>query len=92
MSAGTWLQWVTAAAYLALFVACLVAGRRREVRPAAVALGMWAANGLLFYVVLLGVYDAVITPLMVAWSALTRLQGILLGVVALVVLVRSDGE
>ena len=96
MSAATALQWVTAGAYLALFGACLWAGRRAGLRAAAVALGMWGVNGLAFYVVLMGVYGggAPTVPVMVAWSALTRLQGILLGVVALIVLGRrrSSGE
>ena len=39
MSAATALQWVTAGAYLALFGACLWAGRRAGLRAAAVALG-----------------------------------------------------
>ena len=90
MSAATALQWVTAGAYLALFGACLWAGRRAGLRAAAVALGMWGVNGLAFYVVLMGVYGggALTVPEMMAWSALTRLQGILLGVVALIVLGR----
>ena len=95
MSGTTALQWVTAGAYLALFGACLWAGRRAGLRAAAVALGMWGVNGFMFYVVLLGVYGGTTTaPEMVAWSALTRLQGILLGVVALIVLGRrrSSGE
>jgi len=93
MSAATALQWVTAGAYLALFGACLWAGRRASLRAAAVALGMWGVNGFMFYVVLMGV-GAPTVPVMVAWSALTRLQGILLGVVALIVLGRrrSSGE
>ena len=96
MSGTTALQWVTGWAYLALFVACVWAGRRAALRAAAVALGMWGVNGLAFYVVLMGVYGggAPTVPVMVAWSALTRLQGILLGVVALIVLGRrrSSGE
>lgn len=96
MSGATALQWVTAGAYLSLFLACVWAGRREELRPAALALGMWGLNGLAFYLVLLGVYGGMTpSPLMVAWSALTRLQGVLLGIVALVVLEkrrRSSGE
>ena len=89
MSGTTALQWVTGGAYLALFVVCVWAGRRAALRAAAVALGMWGVNGFMFYVVLLGVYGGTTTaPEMVAWSALTRLQGILLGVVALIVLGR----
>jgi hypothetical protein len=95
VSGTTALQWVTGGAYLALFVACVWAGRRAALRAAAVALGMWGVNGFMFYVVLLGVYGGTTAaPEMVAWSALTRLQGILLGVVALIVLGRrrSSGE
>ena len=95
MSGTTALQWVTGGAYLALFVACVWAARRASLRAAAVAVGMWGVNGFMFYVVLLGVYGGTTTaPEMVAWSALTRLQGVLLGVVALIVLGRrrSNGE
>lgn len=96
MSAATALQWLTAGAYLGLFLACVWAGRRASLRAAAVALGMWGVNGFMFYVVLMGVYGggAPTVPVMVAWSALTRLQGVLLGVVTLIVLGRrrSSGE
>lgn len=89
------MQWVTTGAYLGLFVACVWAGRRAALRATAVALGMWGLNGFVFYVVLLEVYGGGTTaPEMIAWSALTRLQGILLGIVALIVLGRrrSSGE
>ena len=91
MSAAGALQWLTAGAYLGLFLACVWVGRRGELRATATALGMWGLNGLAFYVVLLVVYGGMTpSPAMVAWSALTRLQGVLLGIVALIVLERRD--
>lgn len=92
MTAGTGLQWATMVAFGLLLVMCVWTGRNHRLRPFALALGLWAGNGLAFYVALLLVFDAVIGPTMVAWSALTRLQGILLGMVSLMVLEMQQRE
>lgn len=87
---GTVLQWLTMAAFGALLLVCIYVGRNEQDRALAVALGLWVGNGVLFYIGLLVLNESISTPILVAWSALTRLQGILLGIVALVVLARRE--
>jgi hypothetical protein len=90
MTPGTGLQWLTMAAFGVLLILSVWAWRRVRVRPMALALGLWGVNGLAFYVVFLFVYGATLHPVTVAWSALTRLQGIFLGIITLMILVKRD--
>jgi hypothetical protein len=90
MMAGTGLQWLTMGAFGALWLMSIWAWRRARVRPMALALGLWGLNGLAFYVVFLFLYGGVLNPVTVAWSVLTRLQGIFLGIVTLVILIKRD--
>lgn len=86
---GTPLQEWTMVAYGLLAVVSVMAMKRRVMRPWAAAGLSWALNGFLFYAVYLIVFDGVLNELLISWSAITRLHGILLAAGGLLVATRG---
>ena len=85
-SSGTALQWATFVAFAMLAVVSVWAARARPaVRPWAMGILLWALNNCAFYTAYLIIGRAVLTPLLIEWSALTRMHGIFLAAGALLI-------
>jgi len=81
-------QGITLAGFMALMGVCLWAGWvSRPARPYALAILLWAMNGTVLYVWYLFFNGAVIDDRTIAWSAMTRLHGILLAAGGLIIAV-----